>query len=359
MNTSSMRPPIATSLTMIALGVAACSSSTAPHGVSVPPPGHPPVVLALVNGKDVEVVSVTPSASKVLRSARLPSPIVDLQWTGRDPVLLMEHRPIEQCLAPEPAYKTAEEYAAAQRECQFDPAYDGQIGRLTSTGFQPYPALPASTWAALPPPGPNDHPCETGCWRLEVTSTDEVYQGHCIAAFSADGREICDTWRYARIDVPGPALASVPEPAPPAVAPRPDASTPFVVAPSPHVKLAFSHVTPPPQYEGEEPEPRRQLQCELGGRTTSYPALADLDAGMLEELEWIATDPPMFVAYHGHAGLSGYTDTVLFEGCRPRVIRALQRGPDDLVAIDGGIELRRRGELAGRTVGGSLVVFAP
>ncbi len=80
---------------------------------------------------------------------------------------------------------------------------------------------------------------------------------------------------------------------------------------------------------------------------------------MGDDVEWLATDPPMFVAYHGHDGLNPSSDNVLFDRCEPHSIGAIDRGPDDLIAIDGARELRRRGELVGHTSGGQIVVFGP
>jgi hypothetical protein len=342
--------PTDRSLLLIAT-LAACWSQSAP--AKLPRLSDPiPAQLAIVDDREVRVVEVSPGGAKLLRSAKVPAPVETLEWVGADPVVLLQRHGLDNCGMPEDAYRSHAAYEAAEHNCTADPKLDGTIGRVAPTGFVPYAALPESTWAVMSDHSKDGEPCTTGCWSLAVTGSGDVWQGHCKWMFSADGSDHCLEWYYARIDRPGPAVKEQPERRLPPALPS--------VPASPRVKVTFSRATPPPHFESDEPEPRRQLRCELAGRTVEYPELNELDAGMQKEVVWLATEPPMFAAWHGHDGLIGSSELIVFERCKPTKYAKLVTGPNELVAlVRDTVEVRRRGELVGVTDGSQLVAFAP
>ncbi len=311
-------------------------------------------MIALGDSDRVQVVAVTPGGTKTVRDVALPSYLVELQWVLADPIVLLGRPDPDRCMMPEEYYKSHADFVEAERGCAFDPAQDGVIGRITARGFVAYPKLPESTWAALKQPGEHHTACAFRCWQLAIRDT-AIYQGHCIAAFSADGMEICDDWMYARVDVPGPAMAKLPKSPPPSPSPAPQARSkakPFEVRPSPHVTIEFVAQEEEARYGGR----LTQLRCTQGPQTTLYPG-TDLDLGMGETVEWLTTDPPRFLAFHGHDGMTGSIENVMFEGCTPREIGRVVQGPDDMQIVDG--MLLRHGKVLGHVPGARLVDFSP
>lgn len=321
-----------------------CANTTparsVPHGAPTTP--VVPVVLATANGRTVQILSIAPDKTTVLREVELPSAVAVLSWQGADPIVMLDHVPQEQCEMPEEFYKTAAEYKVAHAACQSDPAFDGVIGRVTARGFDPFAKLPESTWAGLAPPAEEQRPCVNGCWRMSIKE-DGIYQGHCIAAFSADGMDICENWIEARIAWPQPAVVRPSK--------RVWSNKTFVVPPSLHVAITMVNVA------NDGDEARYELRCTLDGKTTTYPARDQLDRGMDKDVTWLTTDPVRFIAGHGHDGFIGWTDSVLYEGCEPRVIGEPISGPDDIVIADGAVY--QRGRVIGHVDLGRLVTFAP
>ncbi len=82
-----------------------------------------------------------------------------------------------------------------------------------------------------------------------------------------------------------------------------------------------------------------------------------LDLGMGENVQWLTTDPPRFLAFHGHDGMTGWNDNVLFEGCTPRIVGETFRGPDGTLLVGG--MLLQRGQFLGMVPRAKLVDFAP
>ena len=274
--------------------------------------------------------------------------------------MLLQRGSVDSCGLPEEAYPDHATYVAANRDCVADARHDGTIGRLTAKGFVPYPPLSASTWDLLKPPK-DAAPCTSDCWSVDVMG-DEVWQGHCKWVFSADGRDHCHEWAYARLDVPGPATKKLPTvPASVSAADVEPTSSPLA-APA-GITVAFDAVTPPPRYDGDEPESQLQLTCALGdAKATVYPSkLEDLDAGMSRELTWLAIDPPIFAAWHRHDGFEMTEELVVFERCKRMGYEQIVPGGDGLVALVGSdrVEIRRNGTLVGSTDGGTIVSFAP
>lgn len=306
----------------------------------------------------LSLVDVMPGGSHVVRSATLAARIDTLDWLGDDPIVLLQRGSVDSCGLPEDTYPDRATYEAANRDCVADARHDGTIGRSTAKGFVPYPALSASTWDLLQAPS-DAAACTSDCWSLDVIG-DQVWQGHCKWVFSADGRDHCHEWAYARLDGPGPATKSLPT-APASAADVEPTSSPLA-APG-GITVAFNTVTPPPRYDGDEPESRVQLTCALGDAApTVYPAkLEDLDAGMSRELTWLATEPPIFAAWHRHDGFELTEELVVFERCRRMGYEQIVRGAGGVVALVGSarIELRRNGALVGSTDGGDIVSFAP
>jgi len=313
--------------------------------------------LVLASEQDIRLVAVSHSGTHVLRSATVPERIDELEWVQSDPIVLLQQPMNTECAGPEVAYKSHAAYEAALRECMTPGPHEGVIGRLTQRGFVPYARLPESTWDLIAQkPGGEPQPCGRGCWSLEVKGA-EVWQGHCKWTFMADGTDHCQEWAYARIDQPGPAtlkypLAGVDEP-------RPELPN---VPPSPRVDVTFEAITPPPHYDGDEPEAVQQMHCALDGKEQLvYPAVAELDRGMMPEVTWLATDPPMFAAYHMHDGFAGWSDTIVMEGCTRTAYDRIIAAHAGLVAVvsDSRIEVLRNGKRIGATDGANLVLFAP
>ncbi|HEY4177459.1 MAG TPA: hypothetical protein VGM90_11520 [Kofleriaceae bacterium] len=333
-----------------------CGGSSTPKPVTNASVSAPPVIIALADTDRVRIVAVTPAETKTLRDVPVPGYLTDMQWILPDPIVLLD-APRSDCLMPEEFYKTHEQYVAAQSACTADPATVGVIGRVTNHGFVPYPKLPDSTWAGLKQPDENGSLCQSGCWSLTIRN-DAVYEGHCIAAFSADGMEICDDWMYARIDVPGPAMEKLPEwsvstPVAPTHPPAP-APAPIEVKASPLVKVELLAQEEEARYGGK----LTQLRCTEGANVTLYPAdVKELDLGMGEKVTWLSSNPPRFLAFYGHDGMTPHNENVLFEGCDPHVVGDTVEGPDDILIVDG--TLYQRGRLIGTVPGAKLVDFSP
>jgi hypothetical protein len=310
------------------------------------------VRLAVASGKRLQLVEVTPAGDTVLRTATLPGPIGMLAWASDDPIALVQRPPDDSCGIAEEMAGDHAGANAARRACKDDAVHDGLVGRLTANGFVPFARPPESTWSLLTQPK-DAAPCTTECWSLEASAT-EVWVGHCKWVFSADGRDHCHEWAYVRLDKPGPATKTDP----------PTSTSSYelpTVAASRRVEISFESVTPPPAYDGDEPEAKQQLHCALDGKPVAqYPEPKELDAGMSRDVTWLATSPPIFAAFHNHDGFEMTSELVVFERCKRTSVRKLIAGPDGLVALVGdSLDVRRNGALVGSTSSGSLIVFAP
>lgn len=314
------------------------------------------VRLAVAGHSDLSMVDVSPAGTRVLRTAKLPSHIDALDWLGDDPIVLLQRGSLESCGLPEDAYPTKEAYRESQRDCEVEASHDGTIGRLTATGFVAYPRLPDSTWDILQKPTEDGaESCTTGCWSMSLVGR-EVWQGRCKWVFFLDGRPSCDTWAYARIDVPSPATLKEPP-----VRTAEEQPLPTIAAPE-NVSVDFESVTPPPRFDGDEPEAHAQLTCSIDDKqVSSYPDPKELDAGMMHKVTWLAASPPIFAAWHLHEGFEMTEELVIFESCKKTGYDSIVTGPGGVVALVGSdrIELRKNGALLGTTDGGVQVVFAP
>lgn len=312
----------------------ACWSGATPQPAAPARETEPPIVLALASGSRASVVAVSAAGATTRRQATLPGDVADLAWDGDDPIVLLAAPDPMACAIPEDVIPHAHD------GCDGDPAVAGLIGRITEHGFVAYPRPPASAWAGLKPPGDGGHVCERDCWRMTVKA-DGVYEGHCIAAFYADGMEICDDF----IDVKlGPRHAA-PDHAP--------LRKPAPIAPAPAIALARVQLAD--RYD--EDRHHDQLQCTFGGTVTLYPEADAIDAGMGEAIEWLSTAPPRFVAYHGHDGLTGWSEPILFEGCTPTPVSRVVDGPGGVRVVGGRVF--RGGALLATVEDARLVVFAP
>lgn len=352
-----LRTCVIGSLMLVACG----SRATTPHKPLANANVATTVRIAVAAYDRLSLVDVMPGGSQVVRSAKVASRIDTLDWLSDDPIVLLQRGSLYNCGIPEEAYPNHAAWEAANRDCGAEARHDGTIGRLTATGFVAYPALPASTWDLLQQPK-DATPCGTSCWSLDVIGV-EVWQGRCKWVFSADGTDHCHEWAYARLDVPGPAAMKLPKASPAPTAPDDvEPAQPTIAAPA-NITVDFDAVTPPPRFDGDEPEAQLQLTCAIGDAApTLYPSkLKDLDGGMSRELTWLATDPPIFAAWHRHDGFQMTEELVVFERCKRTGYEHLVSGPGGLVALVGPqrIEVRRSGVLVGSTNGGKLVSFAP
>ncbi|CAN5895146.1 hypothetical protein BH11MYX3_BH11MYX3_30990 [soil metagenome] len=78
---------------------------------------------------------------------------------------------------------------------------------------------------------------------------------------------------------------------------------------------------------------------------------------MGDTVRWLTTDPPRFLAFHGHDGMMPTNDNVLFDGCTPHVVGDTSAGPDATLLVGG--MLLQRGQFLGDVPGAKLVDFAP
>lgn len=344
-------------------GATVASGSGSGSGAAVQPTGK--ATLAIVAGKSVKVVEVSPAGTKVLRDVAMPGTVGDLVWTGADPIAMVQRLDGVSCAVNAEASQAQKGLAASKDDpCVSDPKLDGTIGRITDKGFVAYSKLPDATWAGLPGPTGDQKACESGCWSVVVAS-DEVWQGHCKVSFFADGGEVCDNWLYARIDKPGGAAIAEP-PKRAHYDPGLNTGAETRVAPSPKVTIALSPIA----HEGEDAEPDSssdaspifRMRCALDGITTGhFPAkLEPGDLGMTKDITWISTEPPLFAAYHMHDGMTGYSTLVLFDRCMPTESGELVGGPNGLVAIvRDNVEVWQAGHKLGTAPGGTRILFAP
>jgi hypothetical protein len=318
------------------LVLAGCWSS--PSITPVPPSAEvpPTVELAVAGRRDVRFVEASARGIVVKRTVRVPSTIAALAWVGADPIVML----------------LANDYDESDED---DPKHDGVIARITSTGFEPYPALPASTWAALPTRAGEDGFYEVSRWRVVVTATAEVWQGHCTWAHDHD-HQPCDAWLWARIDKPGPATSAEPTAAKAIALPK--------LTPPASPTLGFVSYSPPDADAAQEPLLR--LRCSSRDHQLDYPPEDDLEFGMIENrgITWISSTPPIYQAAHGRGGFAGIVDEVIFEGCavsKHWKEASLVGGPSDMLAMytSEQLSVRWRGRELGKLPGASLVRFEP
>jgi hypothetical protein len=318
-------------LGIAAVVLAACWRTTPPPPPPPPPLDAPTVRFAVANRNSVVIAEASKDGVAVKQETAVLSSIHAMYWVGTEPVVLL----------------VASEY---EDESGDDPKLDGTVGRITTKGFEAYPALPPETWKSLEKPITADN-FEVSWWDLVVTPTNEVWQGHCKRADAADMQK-CLEWAWARIDVPGPATTVKPI--------APVVSTP-TVAPSPRTLLAFVPFTT----KDTPPVIRQRLRCEYGNEQLDYPPEADLDLGMDRKagIFWISTNPPVFQAVHQRSGFVEYSELVIFEGCRvSRTFTGaeLVGGPNDMLAMFNRkrLSVRWRGHELGTLPGATIVRFA-
>jgi hypothetical protein len=331
----------------IVLAAAACGS---PHATTISQSrAVAPARIAVASGLELRVLDVSPAGTKVTRSAQLPGRIDDLDWIGDDPVVLVQQTKNDMCGAPADVFHDPDDYAEIQRECVGDPKADGTIGRVTASGFVPYPPLPASAWASIAQkPKPEALECVRDCWRMATTTDEAVWVGHCMWEYIADGVR-CDDYAWTRLDKPDGKVLDRP--------PANQQTVPELVAaePSPRVTLDFESIT-------TDENVALQMQCSLDGKRVSvYPAQDDLDLGMQRDVTWLASSPPIFAATHMHEGFERYETTVVFDSCKRTKVRSIVPGPGGLTALVSidHIDVRRRGELVGTVPSGQVVELAP
>ena len=316
--------------TVALVALAACSSAAPPLASSAPASEPPAIRVAIAGRREVAIANVSKAGVVVQRTVKVPSTIDTMYWVGEDPVIML--------------------VANAYDEDGLDDAkLDGTIGRITANGFEAYTRLAPETWKSLETPATNGY-FAVARWKLVVTPTNEVWQGHCARAYEADDQP-CQAWAWARVDVPGLARAQAPEA---------HATTVPSVAASPRVALRFVEVA------RHELDAVHRIRCEDGNTTLEFPTDDELDGGIDKQhgITWISTDPPIFHAIHLRHGYVGFEEEVIFEGCGVSETyknATLVGGPRDFLALHTASKLtiRWRGRELATLPGAHLVRFAP
>lgn len=303
--------------TLVRLGItlglsAACGCGGAPAKGGKAAGGDGPVRFLAVQGNAVRFYEATPAGIRETRSVTVPSAVALVRWVSADPAVMLAGTSYDDTT-------TADE----KRE--------GEIGRITAKGYEPFPALPAATWTITPPEG-RDH-FETAEWSMAVSADGAIWQGRCEWGYFGDGDD-CTEFVYARLH---PAPVTTVREAPKSGEPAYNLPT---IVPPPAVQVSLVDVKPPPSEDVPAPEAIKLLRCTQGGKTTEYPPADEgRRLGMDGDITWLSAEPPIFMVDKYEEGLDITTHTMLFEGCEPspRFEGAhLEHGPNGVFAIVGG-----------------------
>jgi hypothetical protein len=345
---------------VLAIALCACGGGHPPGPGATPiaNPASPPRVELVVADIDetqetphmrVRFARTTPAGLAVTRTVSVPGIVVALAWIGRDPVVMLE---------------------------------SSEVGQISATGYQRFPAVPAARWT-IPKPGPGspDSPTErfeAPRWRLIVAPTGDVWQARCdwgwdlphgIAHHCVPEGGRCDAWVHAHV-WPGPMAISHDEPpvafdsaVPPSYAPIPTAS-PGTTIRAEIVEVAIhddSVATP------DDSSRRSVVRCTEAGTTIQYPTdddrdLRDGSGDGVSDLTWLSTTPPMFAVTRRVGCLE--TEPVVFEGCKQSDVYTgalIAGGPNDTLVLRTGatLLLRWHDQDLGALEGVSLFAFAP
>lgn len=310
----------------------ACGCGGGGGGGPKAPGAAGPIRLLSVHTEDIAFHELTPAGLKETRRVPVPSAVEAIEWSGPEPIVLLSGTRDEK--------------------------RDGEIGRITERGYEPFPALPAETWKVSPAPEGFDH-FEQPHWKLVVSPDGVIWQGRCEWGYFGDG-DACTEWVYARVHpaAKGPAttmreeprMAQVPYEVPP-------------IAPGTSVQLAIADIKLPVE-AGEDERTVRVLRCTQGGKTTEFPPEDQRDSSGVEgEVTWLSSDPPIYSIEYWYAGEGPMQDTQYFEGCATSETYAsavVQAGPAGVFAIVGTTASVRRGtQELGKLSDAAFVRFAP
>jgi hypothetical protein len=325
-------------LLAVAAGCGARPPATVIHHAAE---GPPEVELVVASGATVRFVRTSPTGLHVTRTVTLPSSASMLAWVGAEPVVMLAS-------------------SMWRGDQPFDPAHAGEVGHLTSHGYEPYPEVPAARWA-LPHTGEGehfDHPMYQGL----VDDDGAVWQGRCYWGGIEDGGW-CSDWVWARV-APGPLVVT--HAAPVAASPLP---MPRVTPPSsPRVEIVSVPAPPPDDPEASPRPPRDILRCTEAGHTVEYPPDDHRDEFFgVSDLTWVTSSPPRFYFVETVAGYNTIDLHRVFDGCAaaPAATEStdahLEAGPHDLLALVVGdrLEVSWRGRTLGTLDDVDLVRFAP
>ncbi len=300
-------------------------------------PGTPIASFVLATQHRLRFLTATATGIAEARSVDLPGRPQDIAWLAGDPVVLL-----------------------GSTWANEDPGHAGEIGRVTARGWEPYPALPESTWTlAHPPKGTEKLPAPQ--WQLEVNAKGEIWQGRCDWGHFGEGGD-CDNTIYARIS-PAPVVIRRAGRTPTTRTSR--LQLPKVAASS---AVHFEWVkVQPPQDGDRKPDPYQIIRCTIDHHTVEIPAPDRRDAflGMGTKIEWLVTAPPIYRAYQTIAGYVVFDTPVIYEGCAESAdLRDanIAFGQHALLGIyaDAKVALVQGGHLLGTTTpGGSALSFAP
>ncbi|MBL0218230.1 MAG: hypothetical protein IPQ07_30655 [Myxococcales bacterium] len=316
----------------------ASSPPPAPPAVTVDP-ATPKVQLAVVAGTELRFVETGPTGLVITRTVTLPGAIETLRWAGAEPVVLL---------------------SSDASDPDADRAHFGEIGKITATGYVPFPRLPEATWKMPKPKNTDDHQ-DPPRWHLYVTASQEIWQGRCEWGFVGEGMD-CDAWIYARL-APGPLKITRKEPS----EPRPR-GLPKIAA-SKRMTLALAKFKPRVAPDGSKRKPYDILKCTLDGKTVELPADHETDGSFdsVAGFTWLRTEPPMIQVRSTFNGLyPGLTSYAIYEGCDK--IDALDSaaiigGPKDMIAIHAfepkRVTVHWKGQLIGTLPDADFVSFAP
>lgn len=315
------------------------SAPNAPPAPVTVDPATPKVQLVVVAGAVLRFVDTGPTGLVITRTVTLPSTIETLRWAGPEPVVLLSSD------ASDPAA---------------DRAHFGEIGKITATGYVPFPRLPDATWTMPKPKNIDDHQ-DPPRWHLYVTASGEIWQGRCEWGFVGEGMD-CDAWIYARL-APGPLKVTRKEPRELGARSLPK------IAASTRVSLVTTKSKPRAAADGSKRKPYDILKCTIDGRTLEIPADHETDGSFdhVAGVTWLRTEPPMFQVRSSFNGLyPGLTSYAIYEGCDK--VDALDSasiigGPKDMIAIQTQepkqVTVHWKGQAIGTLADADFVSFSP
>jgi hypothetical protein len=321
---------------VVAIAATSCGGKTdGPIAIANRSAEPPPAVVLIVADHSAEgrsrvrFVATTRAGLVTTRTIALPADVAVLAWVGPEPVVMLvggEH--------------------------------EGEVGRISSTGYEPFAAVPV-TLSSVPRPSASSEHLDTPKWRLTVEATGAVWQGRCdwgytphaVAYHGAEKDGWCDAWVDARV-WPGPITISH-------------------VAPSAAPERELPVIPPPTTTKVEivtlKGSDKTILRCTQADKTIEYPPEDQRDSFLgVHDLTWLATAPPMFriVETLGAPPRPSVDMPVMFEGCElsPDYASAsVVVGPHDLSAIVtyDKVSVRQRGKELGTLSEISLLRFAP
>lgn len=306
-------------LVLVLTGGCWTAHDVAPTAPAAPAFAPPAVDIVAIHETTLSFVQTSARGLVEQRSVTLPTSVSQLRFADKDPVVLM----------------LSEDRTVAQ------------VWRVTATGHAALAIPDLASWPAVDTTN-FDH-FDTPEWELVTTIEKDVWLGRCEWGYMGEGSS-CTQWVYMRL-APDPVVSSFTEPKHRSV------SLFSLDVPAPQAaKLAVTLVNDPKNPDPDAYKDRHIAQCVRDGRTREYPIADERDPGNgfydIDQLQWLQTEPAMWMIRRSDACMDLCMRTVIFEGCREsKRFEAAQlvEGPENVFALATPVQasVRWRGKQLG------------